>query len=102
MADKMTSKERVMAAFDHEEPDHVPAWLGASPEFRKLLVERLGLADDEALSVYLGDDFRRVQATYAGPKEFSPDQIFRPVRLTAPRSGSNVLVTGMGCRWIIP
>ncbi len=78
MADKMTSKERVMAAFDHEEPDHVPAWLGASPEFRKLLVERLGLADDEALSVYLGDDFRRVQATYAGPKEFSPDQNLSP------------------------
>ena len=33
----MTSKERVMTAFRFEEPDHVPAWLGASPEFRALL-----------------------------------------------------------------
>jgi hypothetical protein len=78
MADKMTSKERVMAAFDHEEPDRVPAWLGASPEFRELLIKRLDLADDEALSVYVGDDFRRVYATYAGPDEFSPDQNLSP------------------------
>jgi uroporphyrinogen-III decarboxylase len=78
MADKMSSKERVMAAFDHQEADRVPAWLGASPEFRELLIKRLDLADDEALSVYLGDDFRRVYATYAGPDEFSPDQNLSP------------------------
>ena len=30
----MTSKERVMTAFAFEEPDHVPVWMGASPEFR--------------------------------------------------------------------
>ena len=78
MADKMTSRERVMTAFDHEEPDRVPAWLGASPEFRELLIKHLNLADDEALSVYLGDDFRRVAAAYAGPDEFSPDQNLTP------------------------
>lgn len=75
MAERMTSKERVLAAFNHEEPDHVPVWLGASPEFRELLVEHLDLENDEALSVYLGDDFRRIYATYSGPDEFSPDKV---------------------------
>ncbi len=68
----MTSRERVMAAFDFEEPDHVPSWLGASPEFRDLARIHLGLPDDESLSVYLGDDFRRVFAEFKGPAGFSP------------------------------
>ena len=69
----MTSKERVMTAFNYEEPDHVPAWMGASPEFRAMMQEHLGLDDDESLSVHIGDDFRRVFTQYAGPAEFSPD-----------------------------
>ena len=75
---EMTSRERVLTAFDHEEADHVPAWLGAAPETRELLMEQLGLEDDEALSLYLGDDFRRVFAKYAGPAEFSPDENLLP------------------------
>ncbi len=75
---KMTSRERVLTAFAHEEPDHVPAWLGAAPETRELLMEQLDLEDDEALSLYLGDDFRRVFAKYAGPAEFSPDENLLP------------------------
>jgi uroporphyrinogen decarboxylase len=63
-----------MTAFDYEEPDHVPAWMGASPEFRALIQEHLGLDDDESLSVHIGDDFRRVFARYAGPAEFSPTE----------------------------
>jgi uroporphyrinogen decarboxylase len=68
----MTSKERVLAAFHYEQPDRVPAWMGASPEFRDLARKHLGLKDDESLSVYLQDDFRRVFARYAGPEERSP------------------------------
>jgi uroporphyrinogen decarboxylase len=68
----MTSRDRVRAAFAFEEPDRVPAWFGAAPETRELLIERLGLEDDEALSVHLGDDFRRVHASYAGPVELGP------------------------------
>ena len=68
----MTSKERVMTAFNFKEPDHVPAWMGASPEFRELAREHLGLPNDESLSIYLGDDFRRVFARYKGPEEFNP------------------------------
>jgi uroporphyrinogen decarboxylase len=72
MSISMTSRERVLAAFAYEEPDHVPVWLGASPEFRELMRDHLGLPDDEALSIYIGDDFRRVFATYIGPEEHSP------------------------------
>ncbi len=78
MPNQMTSRERVLAAFEHVEGDHVPTWLGASPEFRELAMRHLGLEDDESLSVYLGDDFRRVFAKYAGPEEFGPDFNLQP------------------------
>lgn len=68
----MNSKERVLAAFNHHEPDRVPAWLGASPRFREKARHYLHLADDEQLSVHVGDDFRRVLARYAGPDYASP------------------------------
>jgi uroporphyrinogen decarboxylase len=75
---KMNSRERVLAAFEHQEPDRVPAWLGAAPETREIMVDLLDLQDDEALSVYLGDDFRRVYATYAGPEELGPTANLSP------------------------
>ena len=78
MANEMTSKERVLAAFEHEEPDRVPAWLGASPEFREMIKDHLGLENDEAVSVSLSDDFRRVYAEYAGPEEFGPTANLMP------------------------
>jgi uroporphyrinogen decarboxylase len=70
----MTSRERVLAVFANEIPDRVPAWLGASPEFRALARRRLGLTADEDLSLHVGDDFRRVYARYAGPPQFSPTE----------------------------
>jgi len=76
--DELTSRERVLAAFEHQEPDHVPAWLGAAPETRQMMIDRLGLDSDEALSEYLGDDFRRVYATYTGPVEFGPEENLAP------------------------
>jgi uroporphyrinogen-III decarboxylase len=63
----MTSRERVLAAFEHEEPDRVPAWCGASVEFWDKARRELQL-DDEGLRVRFGDDFRRVSAEYAGPE----------------------------------
>lgn len=74
----MTSRERVLAAFAHEEPDRVPRWCGASPEFMAKAKRQLRLADDEALLVRFGDDFRRVHARYAGPAGFSPDRDLSP------------------------
>lgn len=70
----MTSRERVLATFEFQEPDHVPCWLGASPEFRELTRAYLELPDDESLSVYLGDDFRRVFPVFQGPPGWSPTE----------------------------
>lgn len=72
----MTSRERVFTAFAHRQPDRVPAWLGASPEFRTLARLLLRLPTDEDLSLYIGDDFRRVTAKFAGPSDRSPDSKF--------------------------
>lgn len=74
--ESLTSRERVFEAFAFRESDRVPLWVGMSPEFRELAKARLGLPDDEALSVFLGDDFRRVYARYAGPDNRSPSASF--------------------------
>jgi hypothetical protein len=63
----MTSRERVLAAFEHVEPDRVPTWCGASVEFWEKATRALGL-DDEGLRVRFGDDFRRVFGCHAGPE----------------------------------
>ncbi|MGQ9651263.1 MAG: uroporphyrinogen decarboxylase family protein [Phycisphaerae bacterium] len=63
----LTSRERVLAVFDHVEPDRVPAWCGSSVEFWAKAKKQLGL-DDEALRIRFGDDFRRVWARYVGPE----------------------------------
>lgn len=77
------SRSRVRTAFAFREPDRVPAWMGASPEFRDLARRRLGLATDEDLSLRIGDDFRRVHARYAGPPERSPDAHFSGPEVTS-------------------
>jgi len=64
----MNSRERVLTAFAHQEPDRVPAWCGSSAEFWAKAKRELAIADDEALRVRFGDDFRRVFAKYAGPQ----------------------------------
>jgi uroporphyrinogen decarboxylase len=68
----MSSRQRVAAAFEHREPDRVPCWMGASPEFKALARDYLGLPDDESLAEYIGDDFRRVYTSYAGPDDRHP------------------------------
>jgi len=63
----MNSRDRVLTAFDHREPDRVPAWCGASDEFWAKCKRELNL-DGEGLRQRFGDDFRRVSAKYAGPE----------------------------------
>jgi uroporphyrinogen decarboxylase len=63
----MNSRERVIAVFEHELPDRVPCWCGASVEFWAKAKKELGL-DDEGLCLRFRDDFRRVFAEYAGPE----------------------------------
>ena len=62
----MNSRERVLAVFEHELPDRVPCWCGASVEFWRKAKSQLNL-DDEGLRLRFRDDFRRVFTEYAGP-----------------------------------
>ena len=76
---QMTSRERVLTAFEHEQPDRVPCWCGASAEFWDKARRQLQL-DDEGLRIRLGDDFRRVFAEYSGPEfELSEGATYRTV-----------------------
>ncbi|MHB1455162.1 MAG: uroporphyrinogen decarboxylase family protein [Saccharofermentanales bacterium] len=68
----MNSKERVLKTLNHEEPDRVPVWCGVSPEFLQKAMKEFGLSDEEAFRLRIGDDFRRVHATYVGPDDRSP------------------------------
>ena len=61
-----TSRQRVMAVYEHELPDRVPCWCGASVEFWEKAKKELCL-DDEGLRLRVRDDFRRVFAEYSGP-----------------------------------
>lgn len=75
----MTGRDRVLAAFAHEEADRVPAWCGAMPAFWEKAKLGLGL-DDESLRLRLGDDFRRVWARDVGPEApLSPGATSRSV-----------------------
>ena len=75
----MTPRERVLTAFEHKEPDRVPAWCGSSAEFWAKARRELGL-DDEGLRLRFGDDFRRVFAVWAGPQvPLSPGATCRTV-----------------------
>ena len=62
----MNSRERVRCTFEHEEPDRIPFWCGASVEFWDKAKRELGL-DDEGLRIRLRDDFRRVRAVFHEP-----------------------------------
>ncbi len=64
----MTSKERVLTAFDHRVPDRVPLWYGADPFVTENLQRILGQPDEEALMQRLHIDFRRVRERYVGPE----------------------------------
>ena len=67
MTTPMTSRERVLAAFNRTATDRIPKWCGASPEFLAKARAQLRLPDDESFFIRVGDDFRRVFARYAGP-----------------------------------
>ena len=69
----MNSRQRVLAAFAHDEPDRVPAWCGASTAFWENARRELRL-DDEGLRRRFGDDFRRVFTRYVGPEIVLPDE----------------------------
>jgi uroporphyrinogen decarboxylase len=66
----MNSRERVLTTFNHQEPDRVPMWCGASDEFWLKAENQLDL-DDQSLRIRFHDDFRRTKAVYNGPSELT-------------------------------
>lgn len=63
----MTSRERVLLAIDHKPTDRPPADYGAHSDVTARLMEKLGLADKEALLQYLHVDMRRITFDYSQP-----------------------------------
>lgn len=60
----MTSKERVLAAINHRQPDRAPIQVYLTPEIHEKLVKHFGTHDFLPI---LGVDFRHV-----GPKRVAP------------------------------
>ena len=64
----MNSKERVLIAAGHEEPDRVPLDFWWSHEMRAKLLLHLKLQGVDELQEYLGSDIRGVYPAYIGPR----------------------------------
>ncbi len=63
----MISRQRVLTAMRHEEPDRVPLFYRDVPEVRERLLRDLHLNDFDELLMYFGIDFRWVEPEYIGP-----------------------------------
>ena len=70
MKNNLTSRERVLRAFHHEEPDRVPIHYLYNPGIHLRLKQHFGLAEDdeEGLLCRLGVDFRGIYPAYSGPR----------------------------------
>jgi len=66
----MTSRERVLAAYGHREPDRVPLNYQANPEIDMALKKALGIdpGDHPGLADALSVDFRGCYVRYEGPQ----------------------------------
>jgi uroporphyrinogen decarboxylase len=86
----MTSRERVLKSFNHEEPDRVPIDYLANPGIDARLKTHFGLRadDDEGIRQALGVDFLEVAAPYVGP----------PLHEQLP--GRRIDLWGIRTRWI--
>ena len=69
----MTSRERVLTAFNHVNPDRVPLDFEAEPEVNRTLIDRLETGSMEGLLTRLNVDFRMLDKhhfnlpVYKGP-----------------------------------
>jgi uroporphyrinogen decarboxylase len=64
----MTSRERVLGAFNRKGYDRIPVKHEGTPEINKLIMDHFGLANMEQLLRVVGDDFRYVEPLYIGPE----------------------------------
>lgn len=64
----MTSRERVISAFDRKGYDRIPVKHEATPEVNREIMNHFGLSNMEQVLRVVGDDFRHVQPVYTGPE----------------------------------
>lgn len=64
----MTSRERVMGAFNRTGYDRIPVKHEGTPEINKMVMDHYGLKNMEQLLRVVGDDFRYVEPIYTGPE----------------------------------
>jgi len=64
----MTSRERVMGAFNKKGYDRIPVKHEGTPEINKMIMDHFGLKNMEQLLRVVGDDFRYVEPVYTGPE----------------------------------
>ena len=88
--ERLSSRDRVLAAFRHAEPDRVPVDYSANEGIDQRLKAHYGLAKDdgEGLLKALGVDFRSVGPPYTGPK------------LHADVPGRTIDMWGIHRRWV--
>lgn len=64
----MTSKERVLSALNHVQPDRVPSDYFGTPEIESALMAHFGVQTHNALLDALGTDIRTIMPEYIGPE----------------------------------
>lgn len=64
----MTSRERVISAFNRTGYDRIPVKHEGTPEVNRMVMDHFGLKNMEQLLRVVGDDFRYVDAVYTGPE----------------------------------
>jgi uroporphyrinogen decarboxylase len=64
----MTSRERVLSAFNRAGYDRIPVKHEGTPEVNRMIMGHLGLRNMEQLLRVVGDDFRYVEPVYIGPE----------------------------------
>ena len=64
----MTSRERVLSAFNRTGYDRIPVKHEGTPEVNRMIMSRFGLKNLEQLLRVIGDDFRYVEPVYIGPE----------------------------------
>jgi len=64
----MTSRERVLGAYDRTGYDRIPVKHEGTPEINQMIMDHYGLTNMEQLLRVVGDDFRYVDPIYVGPE----------------------------------
>ena len=64
----MTSRQRVLSAFNKTGYDRIPVKHEGTPEVNRMIMDHFGLKSMEELLRVVGDDFRYVDPVYVGPE----------------------------------